>query len=101
MSSRGICFAVLRDGETVMVMPRSFRVVSLWRGGTLMLRFGPAFHAEAEHELAPLARDIFLARYERAWSQHTFAVRFVRHGDGVTGLLVSSDRLKDTWFARF
>ena len=72
-----------------------------WRGGDLVLRFGPAFHQEAELALAPLARDIFFTRYDRPWTKQAFAVRFVRHGDSVAGILVSSDRLKDTWFARF
>jgi hypothetical protein len=72
-----------------------------WRGGALVLRFGPAFHQEAELTLSPLARDMFMARYDRPWTKQTFAVRFVRHGDAVAGILVSSDRLKDTWFARY
>ena len=72
-----------------------------WRAGELVLRFGPAFHEEAELTLSPLARDVLGRHMTGPWTKQTFAVRFVRHGDNITGLLVSSDRLKDTWFARY
>jgi CubicO group peptidase (beta-lactamase class C family) len=70
------------------------------RDGTLNVRFGPAFHAEAELPLEPLAPDIFFGRTGRpGWvTQHV--LRFSRAGGGVVGYRISSDRLKDIAFTR-
>lgn len=79
---------------------RSEAEISL-RNGAPVIRFGQAFHAEAELPLAPLAKDMFLAGYERPWTKHPYAVRFQRSGSGtISRLLVSSDLLKDTLFVR-
>jgi hypothetical protein len=68
--------------------------------GALRLRFGPAFHEEAEFDLEALAPDRFLARYDRPWAKHTYAVRSERSGGEALQLLVSSGLLKDTRFTR-
>ena len=70
------------------------------RNGSLVVRFGPAYHAEAELTLSPLAADTFFGKTGRpGWvSQHM--LRFTRAGGGVTGYRISSDRLKDIAFLR-
>jgi hypothetical protein len=70
------------------------------RNGSLAVRFGPAYHAEAELPLAPLAADTFHGKTGRpGWvSQHV--LRFIRAGGGVAGYRISSDRLKDIVFLR-
>jgi CubicO group peptidase (beta-lactamase class C family) len=70
------------------------------RNGSLVVRFGPAYHAEAELPLSPLAPDVFHGKTGRpGWvSQHV--LRFSRAGGGITGYRISSDRLKDIAFAR-
>ncbi|MBN8892552.1 MAG: hypothetical protein BGP12_05490 [Rhodospirillales bacterium 70-18] len=70
------------------------------RDGLPLLRFGPAFHREAELALEPVAQDVFLARHERPWGAASYAVRFLRHAGAVEAVLVSSDRLKDIRFVR-
>jgi len=70
------------------------------RNGSLVVRFGPAYHAEAELPLTPLAADTFHGKTGRpGWlSQHV--LRFVRAGGGIAGYRISSDRLKDVAFLR-
>ncbi|WP_439577009.1 serine hydrolase domain-containing protein [Elioraea sp.] len=70
------------------------------RNGSLVVRFGPAYHAEAELPLTPLAADTFHGKTGRpGWvSQHV--LRFIRAGGGVAGYRISSDRLKDIAFLR-
>lgn len=70
------------------------------RNGSLVVRFGPAYHEEAELPLSPLAADTFSGKTGRpGWvSQHV--LRFTRAGGGVTGYRISSDRLKDIAFLR-
>lgn len=70
------------------------------RDGALVVRFGPAFHAEAELPLGPLAPDIFFGKAGRpGWvTQHV--LRFARAGGRVVGYRISSDRLKDIAFTR-
>lgn len=70
------------------------------RDGALVVRFGPAFQAEAELPLLPLAPDIFFGKAGRpGWvTQHV--LRFTRAGGRVVGYRISSDRLKDIAFTR-
>ncbi|WP_019012694.1 serine hydrolase domain-containing protein [Elioraea tepidiphila] len=70
------------------------------RDGGLVVRFGPAYHEEAELPLAPLAADTFHGKTGRpGWvSQHV--LRFTRAGGVVAGYRISSDRLKDVAFVR-
>lgn len=70
------------------------------RTGKLVLRFGHAFHGDAEMELAPLSPDQFLIARDDSGFKKRYAVRFQRAGKNVLGISISSDRLKDTWFAR-
>jgi hypothetical protein len=73
---------------------------AMLRGGKLFLRFGLAFHGDAEMELMPLASGQFLIARDDSGFKKRYAVRFQRAGKNVSGILVSSDRLKDAWFAR-
>jgi CubicO group peptidase (beta-lactamase class C family) len=70
------------------------------RNDGLVVRFGPAFHKEAELAMSPLGPDLFHAKGGRpGWvSQHV--LRFARAGGAVVGYRISSDRLKDIAFTR-
>lgn len=70
------------------------------RNGSLVVRFGPAYHREAELPLSPLAADTFHGKAGRPGWQSQHVLRFTRAGGVVTGYRISSDRLKNIAFTR-